>query len=199
MRFQGGQAVNHDEHWLHTSSLRGLAPAWPTTTLGILAMLALFLVAGGAARADGPWSGTWAMAWRDGDASLSLDQQGDRVTGTYPLYGGRVEAVAKGRRLDGKWFEGDRSGTVVLILGRDGNSFSGRIDTGEWWTGARSTVRTGTAGFDLSNPREALLRFIVNGNLARAGRPDAWGLAMLAVDFGEAGSAMHSAERLLQV
>ena len=168
-------------------------------TLGILAMLALFLVAGGAARADGPWAGTWAMAWRDGDATLSLEQQGDRVTGTYPLYGGRVEAIAKERRLDGKWFEGDRSGTLVLIMGRDGNSFSGRIDTGEWWTGARSTVRTGTAGFDLSNPREALLRFIVNGNLARAGRPDAWGLAMLAVDFGEAGSAMHSAERLQQV
>ncbi|MGH6881594.1 mechanosensitive ion channel domain-containing protein [Hypericibacter sp.] len=178
---------------------RGRAVRMIPPMLRILAMLVVLLVASSVAHADGSWSGTWATAWRDGGAILSLEQQGDRVTGTYPLYGGRVEAVAKGQRLDGRWFEGDKSGTFLFVMGRDGNSFSGRFDTGEWWTGARSAGRNGTAEFDLSSPREAFQRFIGYGNLARAGRPDEWGTAMLAVEFGTAESAMPSAEQLQRV
>ncbi len=165
----------------------------------VLWVLAIVLTLGGTALADGPWSGYWATTWRDGGARLLLDQQGDRVTGTYPLYGGRVEATARGSRLEGRWFEGSNTGNFVFVLDRDGNSFSGRYDTGEWWTGARSVAPDDLAKFDLFSPREAFRRFIVNCNLGRSVWPDPWGIAMLAVDFGSAAATMPRAEQIQRV
>jgi hypothetical protein len=60
-----------------------------------------------------------------------------RVTGTYPLYGGRIEGTVRVQRLEGTWSEGEHSGRFLFVLGRSGNSFNRRFDTGEWWTGAR--------------------------------------------------------------
>src|SRR5271155_1882384 len=117
-------------------------------TLRILVLLAA-LLACSAASANGLWSGYWTTTWRDGGGRLLLEQQGDHVIGTYPLYGGRIEAVASGRRLDGKWFEGERSGGFVFVMDQDGQSFSGRYDTGEWWTGARSTSPASAAAPNL--------------------------------------------------
>jgi small-conductance mechanosensitive channel len=162
-------------------------------------VLVIFLVMAGTAFADGPWSGYWATAWRDGGARLQLDQQGDRVTGTYPLYGGRIEAIAKDRRLEGRWSEGDRSGGFLFYLDASGNSFSGRYDTGEWWTGARAAAPQALPPFDRGSPREVLRRFIVDCNIARSGRPDEWGSAMLNVDFGDAAATMPRGEKLQRV
>ena len=108
----------------------------------------------GPAFAEGMWSGYWATTWHDGGARLELDQQGNKVTGTYPLYDGRIEATAHGRRLEGRWLEGDRSGAFVFVMDRAGLSFSGRYDTGEWWTGARSIAPGAPATFDRASPRE---------------------------------------------
>ncbi|HEY2133523.1 MAG TPA: hypothetical protein VGH36_11180, partial [Acetobacteraceae bacterium] len=140
-----------------------------------LPMLAVFLAIGGIARADGPWSGYWATTWRDGGARILPDPRGDRVTGTPPLYGGHIEATAKGSRLEGQWSQADGGGGFVIVMGRDGNSFSGRYNTGEWWTGVRSTAPGSAASFDLTSPREAFRRFIIYCNLGRSIQPDAWG------------------------
>lgn len=161
-----------------------------------LVILAILISACLPAAAEGPWSGFWTTSWRDDGGHLRLDQQGERVTGSYPLYAGRIEATAHGRHLEGQWFEGNRSGRFIFVLDRDGNSFAGRYDDGEWWTGARSGPPTETAGFSLASPREAFQQFIVHGNLARIGRPDAWGAAMLAVDFGPAMPAASRTEQL---
>jgi len=60
------------------------------------------------------WGGTWDTLWRDGGARLNLDQSGALITGTYPLYEGRVEAVAVGRELRGRWIEDGRTGMFVF-------------------------------------------------------------------------------------
>src|SRR4051812_36874213 len=95
----------------------------------------LLLASAGQAYAETSWGGSWDTRWRDGGARLDLVQEGERVTGRYPLYDGRIEATARGRRLDGRWIEGARSGAFVFVLSRDGSTFAGRYDTGEWWTG----------------------------------------------------------------
>jgi hypothetical protein len=41
--------------------------------------------------------------------------------------------------------------------------------------------------------------FIIDCNLARSGRPDDWGNALLSTDFGEAGKAMPSGEKVRRV
>jgi MscS family membrane protein len=165
----------------------------------LLSLLAVLLAAGGAARADGPWSGYWATTWHDGGARLQLDQQGDKVTGTYPLYGGRIEGTAKGPQLEGTWSEGSHSGSLIFVMGRDGNSFAGRSDTGEWWTGTRTNSPDDTALFNLSSPREAFRHFVVYCNVGRSLRPDAWGVAMQAVDFGADAATMPRGEQLQRV
>ena len=66
--------------------------------------LAALLGAGIAAAED--WTGSWDSRWRSGGARLVLVQQGDRVTGTYTPYDGRIEARADGLALRGEWIEG---------------------------------------------------------------------------------------------
>jgi MscS family membrane protein len=161
-----------------------------------LGALAILLTIGSAAHADGPWTGFWATTWRDGGARLQLDQQGDKVTGTYPLYGGRVEGTAKGSQLEGTWSDGNHNGTFLFVLGRDGNSFAGRSETGEWWTGTRTNTPDAAFNFDLASPREAFRQFIVYGNLGRSVRSDAWGIAMRAIDFGADAATMSRGEQL---
>lgn len=154
-----------------------------------LATLAILLLLPFAALADGPWTGEWITSWRDDGDHLVLRQEGNRVTGTYPLYGGRIEAVAEGRTLEGTWTQGHETGRFIFVLDRGGDSFAGRYDEGEWWTGARSTALPAPPGLSQATPRDAFRQFVVSGNLARGGRPDAWALAIAAVDFGAADPA----------
>jgi MscS family membrane protein len=149
----------------------------------LLAALALLLLLPLVAAAEGPWSGEWITSWRDDGDHLVLRQEGERVTGSYPLYGGRIEAVAEGRTLRGSWTQGTQSGRFIFVLDRDGASFAGRYDEGEWWTGARASGPANGTGLSLATPRDAFRQFIISGNLARGGRPDAWAFAINAVDF----------------
>jgi small-conductance mechanosensitive channel len=161
-------------------------------------LLALLLVSVTTARADGPWAGTWDTRWRDGGARMELKQDGDHVVGEYPLYGGRIEGTASGDRLNGHWTEGKATGAFVFVLDRKGNSFAGRYDTGEWWTGARTDKPDPTPRPNLTNPRATMQSFTVASNLARAGLPDARGTAAEAIDFGPDAASLSRAERLDQ-
>lgn len=146
--------------------------------------------------ADGPWTGSWDTRWRGGGARMELTQDGDRVTGVYPLYGGRIEAEAKGRRLVGRWIEGNRSGAFLFVLAPGGESFMGRFDTGEWWTGGRVPASTGGLAPDQSGLRETLRTFVNGGNLARAGFVDALGMAAAVLDFGDRAATMLPGDKL---
>ena len=102
------------------------------------AIFLLLAILGGAAQAAS-WTGSWDTRWRGGGAMLDLQEQDGRVTGSYPLYGGRIEAEVRGRELHGRWIEGDRFGRILFVMSEDGATFMGRFDTGEWWTGGRVT------------------------------------------------------------
>ena len=136
--------------------------------------LAALLGAGIAAAED--WTGTWDSRWRSGGARLVLQQQGERVTGTYTPYDGRIEARADGLSLRGEWIEGERRGAFEFARSRDGASFAGRFDSGEWWTGRR--VPPGAREFvietDKATPRETLRGFLRLMNVHRGRVHDAY-------------------------
>ena len=152
----------------------------------LLALLSILLAGEALARDD--WTGTWDTHLRGGGMRLILKQDGDRVTGQYPLYNGRIEGKVNGRRLEGRWFEGDQSGSFLLEMSRRGNTFAGRYDDGDWWSGSR-TQRPGlTMVGDLRSPRNAFINFVVAGNVARSGIDEGWGIAAAAVDLRAAGA-----------
>jgi small-conductance mechanosensitive channel len=165
-----------------------------------LATLALLLLLPLAALADGPWTGEWITSWRDDGDHMILRQEGNRVTGTYPLYGGRIDAVAEGRTLQGDWSQGNDRGRFIFVMDRERNSFAGRYDEGEWWTGLRTSGPPPASGLNQASPRDAFRQFIVSANLARGGRSDAWAMTISAVDFAgvEAGLGRQDHLRLVQ-
>lgn len=124
------------------------------------------------------WSGIWDSRWRDGGARLILDQDGARVTGSYPLFGGRIEARARGRTLEGRWIQADRSGSFLFVQARDGRSFSGRFESGEWWTGLRAEPDAARQlRVEQSSPMATMRSFLTAANLAGPGNMEMLGTA----------------------
>lgn len=115
------------------------------------------------------WSGAWDSRWRDGGAKIVFEQNGARVSGTYPLFDGVIEARAHGKTLQGRWIQPKDSGTFIFVQSRDGRSFTGRFDSGEWWTGVRSdAISAQLRRFDQSSPRAVMRAFLTETNLARS-------------------------------
>ena len=135
--------------------------------------------AAGASERD--WTSEWDISWSGGGGRLVLEQRGTVVTGSYAPQQGRIEAPVTGRRLEGRWIEGDQSGPIVLEMGRGGHTFVGRTDELSWWTGRRSSVSGGVEALVLRSPREALAGFLSAATLARSGREEAWDRAAQAV------------------
>ncbi|MGG5819821.1 mechanosensitive ion channel family protein [Falsiroseomonas sp. HW251] len=158
--------------------------------LAALVLGVLLALAADAARAA-DWTGTWDTRWRGGGAVLDLRQEGARVTGAYPLYNGRIEAEVRGRELEGRWVEGDRFGRFLFVLSDDGQSFMGRFDSGEWWTGGRVAPADARLPVDQATPRRAMRTFLAAANRARAGDVEAWGGAVAVLDFAEAAAPMR--------
>ena len=163
----------------------------------LIAALLLTLLTGIAAQAaDTDWTGQWDTRWRDGGALMQLKQDGDRITGAYPAYGGQITGTVQGREMHGQWTEGQRSGNIVFVIAPDGRSFMGRFDTGEWWTGGRVEAGAGGVTVDQAGARQALRSFVMAGNAARSGKPDEWAKAAAVIDFGEAGAALAPGQKL---
>lgn len=138
------------------------------------------------AEASESWAGTWQTQWRGGGAILRLQQEGDKVTGVYPLYEGRVEGRASGRKLEGRWFEeSGREGTFLFSLSPEGDAFMGRSDGGEWWTGSRLSDSHDyeVAPANLSSPRETMRSFMTAANAARSGFIERIRPALDTIDF----------------
>lgn len=109
------------------------------------------------------WSGQWDTSWRGGGARVSLTQEGDRVTGVYSLYDGRVEGSVDGRELRGQWWQGDNTGSFFAVQSTDGLSFTATLGNGEWWTGVRAINDEQALGFavDQSSPASTLYFFLM--------------------------------------
>jgi MscS family membrane protein len=136
------------------------------------------------------WAGEWDSRWRGGGARLYLEQSGDQITGTYPLYNGQILATVKGRRLEGRWIEGARSGEFFFVQAEDGRNFTGRFATGEWWTGYRTPSMEDVDDLlDQSNPQAAMRSFLNIMNRRDAGSTDMIGLAARALKIGERSGA----------
>lgn len=152
----------------------------------LLLHLLLSLLPAHAQTENNPWTGTWQTYWRGGAALLHLTQTNTTVTGSYPLYEGTVEAKVSDRNLVGHWTEASgRHGTFLFILSPDGETFMGRFESGEWWTGTRISTNTqhSTSPANLTSPRETLRSFLQAANAARAGSIERIQPALDAIDF----------------
>jgi len=131
------------------------------------------------------WTGDWDTTWRDRAARVSLEQQGDRVRGTIPLYDGRLEGVAAGRELRGHWFQNGREGEFVAVMAADGETFSSRFGTGEWATGIRVQAARGLTleESEAESPAATLYHFLAIMNAVGPGRMELQSEASRFIDF----------------
>jgi len=151
------------------------------------------------------WSGNWQTYWRDGSALLMLDQNGDRVRGTYPLYDGEVTGTVDDGVLRGEWRDSGEEGTFEFRMSPDGSSFMGRYGNGGWWTGSRlaadDVTYAGKGRYE--SPRGTLRTFLIASNAARAGVMEEMEPALRALDFGEtlstADDKIDNAKRLFTI
>lgn len=159
-------------------------------------LLALLSLSTSALALAPDWSGTWNTRWRDGGARVEMKQDGGKVSGSYLAYDGRIEGEAHDRVLNARWFQGGRSGIVEFVLAPDGQSFMGRFDSGEWWTGGRIPGDEREQGLIQTGPRETMRSFLQAGNDARYDAPDQMVRAVAVVDFGPGAGAMAPEEKL---
>ena len=68
-------------------------------------------------------------------------------------------------------------------MGPDKASFFGNFDGSQWWTGERAAGSAKLPVLDQSTPRATLRSFLLAGDLARAGVPDAIGRAAMVTQF----------------
>lgn len=120
------------------------------------------------AQATDDWSGRWDTYWRDGEARMLLQHQGENVSGTYEPGEGRIEGRAEGRVLRGSWFQDGTSGPILFALSQDGESFTGRFADGEYWNGKRASDAVGSnaANVTRDTPRAAFRALVYLENAA---------------------------------
>lgn len=150
-------------------------------------MLVIWIITSGVSVAAAlDWSGPWDTRWRGAGARVTLVQDGDRVTGHYPLYGGTIQAVAHGRELKGTWTEARDAGEFVAIMSPDGKSFTARFGAGEWWSGLRvqDDDRFLDVPVDQSSPAATLLSFLSIMNAVGPGRMELKSEATHLIDWG---------------
>ena len=167
----------------------------------LVLLLCLACAASAAAQEMPDWSGEWDTRWRDGGARLILSQDGSTVTGVYPLYNGRVEAQSVGRELRGSWRSDNGAGDFVFVQSREGDSFTGRYASGEWWTGARAVERdTDDVQLAQWGPAETVGSFLRTMNAVGPGSTDLLGTAaalLVPADEAETGINRIDHARLL--
>jgi hypothetical protein len=99
---------------------------------------------------------------------LVLEQNGDRITGSYGPHRGRVEGTVSGRTMRGTWSDEGAGGSVIFTLSRDGRILTGQFDNGEYWNGVRDDDNASPLDDLISNstPRDTLRSILVISNAA---------------------------------
>ncbi len=119
------------------------------------------------------WHGTWDTNWRNGGATMYLQQNGNEVSGYYEPYNGKITATAgENGSLKGQWVQPQSSGDFQFLMSSDQETFSGNFGSGEWWNGLR--INTESIAPDHStntheNPREVMRQFLTAGNALSSG------------------------------
>lgn len=151
---------------LAAASPRGAVRRAAMALAGLAALMLCAFAPAAAQTQD--WTGEWQTFWRGGSAILTLEQTGDRVTGSYEPGGGRVEGQVVGDALRGRWRQRGNSGEFVFALTTDGEAFTGRYESGEYWNGQRASEgEDGIARFyGTGAPRETLRSFLAAYNQA---------------------------------
>lgn len=133
-------------------------------------MLAAFLASAANAMADeaASWTGEWHTLWRRGVMLVSLEQNGDRVTGEVPSLNGRIVGRVEGRLLVGDWLTGDHADRFVLAMGADGTTFTGRYGKNEYLNGSRidDVERAADRFGEATTPRDTLWTAVTSANAA---------------------------------
>ena len=117
---------------------------------------------------EADFSGEWQTFWRTGTAVLSLEQDGDRVSGSYQPDDGTIVGEVSGRVLRGTWEQPGGSGAFVFTISEDGQVLTGRFGNGEYWNGVRAGDAEGSGSWRLGNasPRETLRSLLLTANVA---------------------------------
>jgi small-conductance mechanosensitive channel len=133
-----------------------------------IAILHLFFCSLTATARPADFSGDWQTFWRTGSAVLTLEQEGDRVTGTYQPDDGRIEGRVENGVLRGAWEQPGSSGKFLFALSEDGQVITGRFGNGEYWNGFREDSKGGSASWQLDNdtPRVVLRSLLLAANAA---------------------------------
>ena len=163
-----------------------MRPLWPLLAWLRSLFAVMLLATGSLALADtGTWTGDWDSRWPGGGARVSISQTGNHVTGTYPLYDGRIEGTVEGRVLQGRWWQGDHSGEFVAVQSVDGKSFTAKLGGGQWWTGVRVNNDGVALGFntDQSSPADTLYYFLLIMNSVGYGAMELKSEASLLIDW----------------
>lgn len=96
---------------------------------------------------EGVWQTRWSGQRFINDASLSLTQRGDAVTGIYSTHetpNGRLDGRLQGNELLGDWWEDDRHGRFRFVFDATATRFEGTWgvadfdDNGGVWEGSRA-------------------------------------------------------------
>ena len=150
-----------------------------------LVFFLLFLATFSAFGQTANWAGEWDGRWRNGGARLTLEQQGNRVSGTYLPYGGNIEGVVKGRELVGHWTRDDATETFIAVQATDGRSFTARLGNGEWWTGIRTHQDQRFLGqpVDQSSPAMTMHQFLIIMNAVGLGKIELLSEASQLIDW----------------
>ncbi|MFC3225755.1 mechanosensitive ion channel family protein [Marinibaculum pumilum] len=149
-----------------------LRPALAALLLStFLTVLACLVLPAGAVAQVQDWSGVWDTRWLNGGTRVVVRQEGNVVTGEYPLYGGAIAGRVDGNRLVGSWTEPGNGGTFVWVMSPDGQSFMGRFSDNEWWTGSRLDPTDAEDGALMTqdSPRNVLRAFLLAGEAVQNG------------------------------
>jgi len=143
----------------------------------LLAVISVFV------RRTVDWAGDWDTNWSGGGGRITLQQDGDSVTGEFPLLHSRIEGKVLGDRVEGRRIEGERSYSFVLLPGHHGRSFNGRDETLGWWTGTRANPASAPGKPKFPTPRAAFENLVLYATQARCGLEDQWARAADSVEF----------------
>ncbi len=113
---------------------------------GIAAILmgASLVFSGSASTQDQEFAGVWVTVSNNYKFTLTLQQTGDTVTGTYTPNNGKIEGTVSGKILRFKWTSDGGKGSGRFVLDKGGMAFSGSYSNGDdpdkvdgTWNGTR--------------------------------------------------------------
>lgn len=151
------------------------------------------------------WTGRWDTRWKNGGARIDMVQTGTHVTGKYPAVKGGFEGEVKDGVLTAWWAENKESGSLTFSMSSDGQSFSGRFDDGEWWSGRRMDRNGEPNPYDvflipnLGSPRDTLRSYLIASDFVDFGSNDFITTAMNCCILDEKSAALPVTKQIATV